>query len=124
MKYLLDTNSCIYLLSGTQIAIMRRVAECTEGTIAISTIVFAEVAMGSQLGYPPEIAVLDDFLEQVVLLPFDEAAARAYATLPFKRARFDRLLAAQALAFDLAIVTNNERDFADIPHLRTENWTL
>ena len=44
--------------------------------------------------------------------------------MPFKRARFDRLVAAHALSLDLGIVTNNIVDFADVPGLRVENWTL
>ncbi len=56
-------------------------------------------------------------------LPFDAEAAEYFATIPFKRGKFDRLIAAQALSRDLAIVTNNERDFADVPGLKVENWT-
>ena len=44
--------------------------------------------------------------------------------LPFKRARFDRLLAAHALSLGVTIITNNEADFADVPELAVENWTL
>ena len=44
--------------------------------------------------------------------------------LPFKRARFDRLLAAHALSLGVTIITNNESDFADVPGLTVENWTL
>ncbi|PMZ78725.1 VapC toxin family PIN domain ribonuclease, partial [Pseudomonas sp. FW306-2-11AD] len=51
-------------------------------------------------------------------------AAREYARLPFKRARFDRLLAAHALSLGATIVTNNEADFADVPGLRVENWSV
>ena len=56
------------------------------------------------------------------ILPFDEQAALAYATLPFRRASYDRLIAAHALALDVTLVTANERDFADIQGLRVENW--
>jgi tRNA(fMet)-specific endonuclease VapC len=58
------------------------------------------------------------------MLPFDEAAAREYAKLPFKRARFDRLLAAHALSLGATIITNNEGDFADVPGLKVENWIV
>ncbi len=47
----------------------------------------------------------------------------SYASIPFKRSRFDRLIAAQALSLGLTLVTNNERDFADVPDLKVENWT-
>jgi tRNA(fMet)-specific endonuclease VapC len=56
-------------------------------------------------------------------LPFDDAAARAYARMPFRRGRFDRLLAAHALSLDATVVTNNLSDFADIPGLKVEDWT-
>jgi tRNA(fMet)-specific endonuclease VapC len=68
--------------------------------------------------------VLDAFVRAIPMLPFDEAAAREYAKLPFKRARFDRLLAAHALSLGATIITNNEGDFADVPGLKVENWIV
>jgi tRNA(fMet)-specific endonuclease VapC len=124
VKYLLDANIVILLLSGASPPVTNKVAACDAGVLAVSAIAFAEVAMGMNLGKPPPIAVLDAFLEEVALLPFDEAAARAYAKLPFKRGSFDRLIAAHALSLDLILVTNNEADFADIAGLRVENWTV
>lgn len=123
MQFLLDANSVILALSGHP-RLLHRLSQCDEGTLGVSAIVFAEVALGTARGKAPKSAVLDAFLEEVVLLPFDEAAARTYATLPFKRGSYDRLIAAHALSLDLTLVTNNEDDFADIPGLRTENWTL
>jgi len=66
---------------------------------------------------------LDAFVAAVPLVAFDEAAARASAGLPFKRTRFDRLLAAHALSIGAIVVTNNEADFADVTGLKVENWT-
>ena len=63
------------------------------------------------------------FFVAVPVMPFDEGAARLYARLPFRRGSFDRLVAAHALSLGLTLVTNNGRDFADIPGLRIENWT-
>ncbi|MEK7343331.1 MAG: type II toxin-antitoxin system VapC family toxin [Pseudomonadota bacterium] len=121
--YLLDTNSCIFLFAGTRPRLIERVAACHAGDLAISTIVLAELALGSAQGKIPPIEVLDGFMEEVNLLPFDGAAARAYAAMPFRRGRFDRLLAAHALSVDATIVTNNLADFDDIPDLRAEDWT-
>jgi tRNA(fMet)-specific endonuclease VapC len=121
--YLLDTNSCIFLFAGTRPRLVERVAACEEGDIGISTIVLAELALGSAQGKIPPIDVLDSFLQEVVLLPFDEGAARAYAAMPFRRSRLDRLLAAHALSLDATVVTNNLSDFTDIPGLRIEDWT-
>ncbi|MEI5579508.1 PIN domain-containing protein, partial [Streptomyces brasiliscabiei] len=68
--------------------------------------------MGENFGHPPDREVIEDFVSVIPILPFDEAAAREYARMPFKRARFDRLLAAHALSIGATVVTNNEADFA------------
>ena len=75
-----------------------RIADSDAGSIAISVISYAEVAYGTYGGKPPSPEVLEAFIDAIPMVPFDEAAAREYARLPFKRARFDRLLAAHALS--------------------------
>lgn len=104
-------------------SVVRRAAECDEGDIVTSAIAYAEVAFGSHRGDPPAIEQLSAFVEEVPVLDFDYKAALAYATLPFKRASYDRLIAAHALSHDLTVVTDNERHFADVPGLKVENWT-
>lgn len=123
MRYLLDANVVILALTGDA-RVAARLAECDEGDLGVSAIVFAEVFHGTSRGKPPSQEVMDGFIEEVKLLPFDERAARAYARLPFKRGSFDRLIAAHALSLELTLVTANVADFADIAGLKTENWTL
>ena len=124
MKYLFDTNSVIHLLVDAFPALTRRVAETEAGEIGISTISFAEVALGVYHGKPPESSILDRFVEQVPLVPFDEAAARTYAALPFRRGNFDQLIAAQALQRGMIVITRNVKDFADVPGLAVEDWAV
>ena len=123
-RFLIDADSAIYAMAGRFPAMATRLAACSPGELAISSISFSEIALGSHIGKPPTPAVLDNFVTAVPVLAYDEAAARAYATLPFKRARFDRLLAAHALSIGAVVVTNNEADFADVPGLVVENWTV
>ena len=123
IKYLIDTNVAIYAMAERDSPLTVRMERCSPGEIAISAISFAEIALGSHSGRPPPPELLDAFLAAIPLLPFDEAAARAYARLPFRRARFDRLLAAHALSIGAAVITNNESDFDDVPDLKVENWT-
>ena len=121
---MLDANIAIYALDGAYPKLRDRLELHEPGEVAISAISFAEVAYGSWTGKPPAPEVLDAFVASIPLVPFDEAAAREYARLPFKRARFDRLLAAHALSIGATVVTNNEADFADVPGLVVENWAV
>ena len=123
-QFLIDADMAIYAMAERYSPLNDRLASCYPGDVAISAISFAEIAVGTYVGKPPSPAVLDAFVRVVPILSYDEAAARAYATLPFKRARFDRLLAAHALSLGSTIVTNNGADFADVPGLRVENWAL
>ncbi|MCC6479565.1 type II toxin-antitoxin system VapC family toxin [Sphingorhabdus sp.] len=124
IRYLLDSDCSIYAMLGSHPELRSRLAECEVGEIAISAISYAEIALGGNLGHPPDHKVVEDFVSVVPIIAFDEAAARAYANLPFKRSRFDRLLAAHALSIGATIITNNEADFADVPELKVENWTV
>ena len=80
--------------------------------------------LGDRLGKSPDTKVIEDFVQEVPILPFDEAAARTYAQLPFRRRSFDRLIAAHAISLGITVVTNNEADFADVSGLQVENWTV
>ncbi|MFC4291979.1 type II toxin-antitoxin system VapC family toxin [Sphingorhabdus arenilitoris] len=124
IRYLIDANIAVYSMDVGQEKLKARMADCEVGEMAISVISYAEIAYGTYVGKPPAPQVLDAFIAAIPLVPFDEAAAREYAKLPFKRARFDRLLAAHALSIGATVVTNNEADFADVGDLRVENWTM
>lgn len=121
--YLIDADAALYSMDTGHEALTGRLRRVAPGTIAISSISFAEIAYGTETGKPPPPDILEAFVTAIPILAFDEAAARAYARLPFKRARFDRLLAAHALSIGAVVVTNNEADFADVPGLKVENWT-
>ena len=123
MKYLLDSNIIVYLTMNSNEGVVRRAAECDDGDLVTSAVAYAEVAYGSLNAQPPAIDQLRAFVEEVPVLDFDYDAALAYASLPFKRGSFDRLIAAHALSCDLTVVTHNEKHFADVPGLKIENWT-
>lgn len=124
IRYLIDADCAVYAMAGRFPALTARMEDCEPGEIGISAISFAEIAIGIERGKPPPAEVVEAFVAAIPILPFEDAAARTYARLPFKRARFDRLLAAHALSLGVAIITNNEADFADVPGLKIENWTL
>jgi tRNA(fMet)-specific endonuclease VapC len=124
MKYMLDANCIINLFSDAFPRLTERVAETEVGNIVISSIAYAEVALGSENGKSPEPALLQALIEQIPVLAFDEAAAHAYAMLPFKRGNFERLISAHALSLGLTLISRNVKDFEDVPGLKIENWTV
>lgn len=122
VKYLLDSNIVIAAITASNATLRDRLAVCDEDDIVTSAIVYAEVAHGSKHGKPPPVELLDEFLQDIPVLPFDTAAGLAYASLSFERASYDRLIAAHALSRSLIVVTRNVRHFADIPGLAVEDW--
>ncbi|MDF0545806.1 type II toxin-antitoxin system VapC family toxin [Sphingobium sp. H39-3-25] len=122
--FLLDSNIIIYILRDASCLAAQQMQRCAVGTVATSAIVHGEVMRGVGVREPLQRPVAERFFTLVPVLPFDMAAASRYAELPFKRGSFDRLIAAHALSLGLVLVTNNQADFADIPDLRMENWTI
>ena len=123
MKYLLDSSIIIKLTTGQGEALRQRAAQCFEEEMVTSAVAMAEVLYGSANEKPPPLAQLEHFMSLVRILDFDLEAARAYAALPFKRASYDRLIAAHALSLGLTVVTGNVKHFADVPGLKVENWS-
>ena len=124
MKYLLDSNILIALGLDANDAVMARAAACDADDMVTSAVAFAEVIHGSERGKPPPLDRLAVLAEEIPVLPFDEPAARAYASIAFKRASYDRLIAAHALSLGLIVITDNVQHFADVPGLVVENWTV
>lgn len=123
MRFLLDTNIIIKLTMAQSEPLRARASICYDGEMVTSSIAIAEVLYGSLNEKPPSMEQLKDFLEVVPVLNFDMAAARSYATLPFERASYDRLIAAHALSLGLVVVTDNVKHFRRVPNLKVENWT-
>jgi tRNA(fMet)-specific endonuclease VapC len=122
-RYLLDTNICIFILDATLPKLRQRLELVDQGALATSTIVLAELLRRSDMGSEVEMQRLQLLLTVVPALSFDAAAAQAYARLPFRHGRLDRLIAAHALSRGLTVVTANVQDFSDVPGLQVENWT-
>ena len=129
MRYMLDTNICIYAMRNENRNLDRRLEECQTGDLLMSTITLAELETGFAKSADPAKArqAAQAVLEAITVVPFDAAAARAFgriqAVAPSKRGAYDRQIAAHAISLDLVLVTNDETDFVGIPGLTVENWT-
>lgn len=122
-RFLLDTNICVYLAEDLSEPLLLRVEQCELGELVTSSVAFAEFARSIDWSQRAAEDSVERLFQAIDILPFDRKAALAYAGLPFVRHRFDRLIAAHALALGLTLVTANTRDFRDVPDLKVEDWT-
>lgn len=100
--------------------------------IAVSVITEAELRTGAakSTAGPRTLRVIENFLLPLSILPFTSEDAIAYALVRSKLERagkpigpLDTLIAGQAVARSLVLVTNNEREFGRVSGLQVENWT-
>ena len=128
-RFMLDTNMCIYLMKNQPEQVAKRFAQCYVGDVVMSAITYAELEYGVSVSASRarERRNLTALIEDIPVVPFDAAAAEAYGPLRAetrerKKDHLDKLIAAHAVALDMVLVTNNERDFASYPGVKLENW--
>lgn len=130
MRYMLDTNICVYLMKAHPPEVMARLLQLDYGDAVMSIITYAELRVGLEVLGPTRAQnerALHLLARDIPVLPFDEAAAVHYGVLRAavrdrRRDAFDRLIAAHAASLGLALITNNAADFRDYPGLIVENW--
>jgi tRNA(fMet)-specific endonuclease VapC len=131
MKYMLDTNICVYLIKKKPENVLINLQSNMGEGIAISAITLAELMYGVEASAYPEknTLALNQFLSIVDILPFDDEAAAEYGKICAALRRqgtqigaMDMLIAAHAKAKGLIIVTNNVSEFERVEGLGLENW--
>jgi tRNA(fMet)-specific endonuclease VapC len=130
MRYMLDTNICIYLMRNQPPEVATRFAALGYGAAVMSVVTLAELKCGVSERDEDRsrvASIIDRLVGFVPALPFDMFGAEQYAQLyravrDRRRDALDRLIAAHAIAADCTLVTNNVSDFTDYPGLRIENW--
>ncbi|MBA3896163.1 MAG: type II toxin-antitoxin system VapC family toxin [Sphingomonadaceae bacterium] len=123
-EFLIDSNIAIYVLGDALCLPARKLQTMPVGAVVTSAIVYAEVLRRIPIGKNDARRQAEALFALIPALPFEAAHAATYSLIPCKRHRFDHLIAAHALSLDLTLVTNNEGDFADVPGLKVENWTV
>lgn len=131
MRYLLDTNICIYLIRRRPVQVRERFERCAVGDIGLSTVTLAELQYGvAKSEFPARNQeALEAFILPLAIVPFEAAAAVAYGPVRADLERqgtpigaMDFLIAAHALSLRVTLVTNNTREFGRVEGLRVENW--
>lgn len=128
MRFSLDTNAVIALMKG-QREVVDRMREHGVDTIGLSSIVFHELHFGACRSdhMAATLARLDALPFKVMDLNRDDACAGAEIRSQLERlgtpiGPYDLLIAAQAMARDLTLVTHNTSEFQRIPGLRVVDW--
>lgn len=131
MKFLLDTNICIYVIKQKPPKVFERFRDLSPTDIGLSSVTVAELEYGAYKSRRLEQnrAALMQFLIPLEIVPFDEKATQTYGrvraeleTTGIVIGSMDLLIASQAIALGLTLVTNNVRELSRIPDLTWENW--
>jgi len=130
LKYLLDTDTCIYALKGMT-SVLASLLAASRADVAVSVITEAELRLGAAKSSSPvkTARLLENFLRPLTIIEFGSADARTYARVRARLERagtpvgpLDTLVAAQAVDRNLVVVSNNVREFRRVAGLRVENW--
>lgn len=131
MRYMIDTNTCIYVINRRPPKVFDRLKEHRVGEIGISSIVLSELKYGAEKSSDPErnLASLNDFITPLEVTEYGQEQAEAYGRIRSYLERrgepigsMDTLIAAHAVSLGLTLITNNTREFSRVPGLTIESW--
>ena len=133
IRYLLDTNICIYIAKQNPPAVREHFARHSSDELAMSVITLGELRFGAEKSQAREkaIATLNHLESIIQVVPLSEAAGRHYGQIRAGLQKVgqpignnDLWIAAHARAKAWILVTNNEREFVRIESLQIANWTV
>ena len=130
MRYMLDTNICIYLIKNHPPQVLQRLEALMQGSVVMSVVTYAELRAGLEIqtsNRAQDERALSLLTGRIPVLPFTQADAESFGVMRAavrdrNRDTMDRLIAAHAVSAGVTLVTNNEIDFRDYPGLMVENW--
>jgi tRNA(fMet)-specific endonuclease VapC len=131
MKYMLDTNICIYLIKKKPHSVIEKLRQTDASDVCLSVITLSELECGVEKSKHRDQnrLALAEFSASLEIVPFKPSATVTYGEIRSdleKKGRpigpLDMLIAAHAQSLDLTLVTNNEKEFKRVPKLRVENW--
>lgn len=130
MKFLLDTDTCIYALKQHP-RVLQHLLSTQREDVGLSVITEAELLTGAAKSSSPmkTLGLVENFLRPLTVIEFSSGDAIVYAQVRAKLERagtpigpLDTLIAAQAVARRLTLVSNNEREFRRVAGLSVANW--
>lgn len=131
MRYMLDTNMCIYIIKQQPETVLKKFTKIEVGDVFISSVTYAELMYGVQKSHHVEknTVALEEFTSPLEVIAFDGDAARHYGDIRAYLEKkgmpigaLDMMIAAHARCMNFTLVTNNKKEFSRVPHLKMEDW--
>ncbi|MFI5343622.1 MAG: type II toxin-antitoxin system VapC family toxin [Chlamydiales bacterium] len=131
IRFMLDTNICIYIAKKKPIEVLSRFEGLTIGQVGMSSITHGELLYGAHKSQYPKKAMkaIEELTGLIPALPIPTEAGCYYGQIRCMLEKAgkpignnDLWIAAHAMALNVVLVTNNVREFHRIPHLKIENW--
>ncbi len=132
MRYLLDTNICIFLINQHSKIVYENFQRVPVGNIAVSSITTSELGYGVEKSRNrlQNTQALQKFLLPLTIMPYDHEASQYYGRLRAQLEQkgktigpMDTMIAAHALSLGYTVVTNNTKEFRRVSGLQLEDWT-
>ena len=131
MRYMLDTNICIYLIKRKPLSVLNKLRSIAISDVAISSITLAELEYGvaKSSRQTQNNDALQEFVAPLEIMYFDDGSACRYGEIRAYLERegkviggMDMLIAGHASSLKYTLVSNNLREFERVPGLLLENW--
>ncbi len=131
LKYVLDTDICIYIMNKTHDSVFKHLNKTSSGEVAMSIITYGELLNGANKSdfHQRAIQKLALLTEIIPPLSLPVEVVQHYGkirSLLEKKGKIiggnDLWIAAHALSLDVTLVTNNGKEFKRIAALKVENW--
>lgn len=131
MKYMLDTNICIYAIKNTFPGLREYMSNITPGEMCISSITLSELRYGAykSAATSRNMIAINQFLSTIQVIPYNEKAADEYGQIRSDLEKkgqvignMDMLIAAHAKSTRMTVVTHNIKEFCRVDGLTVEDW--
>ncbi len=131
LKYILDTNICIYIAKQKPAEVLKRFEALDVGEVGMSMITHAELLYGAKRSQHPEKAIvtLEQLISLIPVQPLYDGVATHYADIRANLAdqgnmigNHDLWIAAHVRAMNKTLVSNNLKEFERVQDLKLENW--
>ena len=132
MKYMLDTNICIYVIKHKPEKVFRKLLKTDPEDVCISSVTYAELVHGVEKSAAKERnrIALTLLLSNIEIMSFDTKAAEEYGKVRADLENrgevigpLDLMIAGHAKSLNCTLVTNNIKEFQRVKGLKTANWT-